>query len=99
MVTPTKDELIRVFRAIITEAMPEIQGLPYPVKAKVIRADQLARQIDAQVLAGDDNPWEDIPMLQRLDLPRGAEIPLPGALVRIGFYYNDPSLPFVDAIL
>jgi hypothetical protein len=63
--------------------------------------------VDVQPLlpdGGDDPSW---PVLSDVEVPvlwAGAQrgvfgLPAPGSIVRLGFYYDDPSQPYVDGVL
>lgn len=62
---------------------------------------------DVQPLTKDGSVDEDSPVIPDVEIPviwagpdRGIySLPVKGATVRVGFYYNDPSYPFVDAVL
>lgn len=63
--------------------------------------------VDVQPLKPDGSNDENAPEIPDVEIPvawagpgRGIFcLPVDGAIVRIGFYYNDPAHPFVDAIL
>jgi hypothetical protein len=63
--------------------------------------------VDVQVLAKDGTLSDDAPVISDVELsPLWAggntailAIPPKGAVVRVGFYYWDPSQPYVDAVL
>lgn len=101
----TKGELIAALRPIIHEILPEVAGgIPYPVKARVKKVRQAT--VDVQVLDADGLPRSDMPPLASVEVPKswtgtGWAVCLPpaGALIRVGFYYGDPSRPFVDAVI
>lgn len=63
--------------------------------------------VDVQPLKPDSTIDDSAPVIPDVEIPviwagpgRGIFcLPVAGAVVRIGFYYNDPAYPFVDAIL
>jgi hypothetical protein len=63
--------------------------------------------VDVQPLKPDGSNDDSQPVIPDVEVPviwagpnRGIFcLPVKGAIVRIGYYYNDPSYPFVDAIL
>lgn len=63
--------------------------------------------VDVQPLRPDGSEDDQAPVIPDVELPviwagpgRGIyALPEVGSIVRIGFYYNDPSAPFVDAVL
>ena len=63
--------------------------------------------VDVQPLKPDGTIDDTQPVIPDVELPvvwagpqRGIFcLPVKGAVVRLGYYYNDPSYPFVDAIL
>ncbi|MGE5606888.1 MAG: hypothetical protein ACM3YE_14525 [Bacteroidota bacterium] len=63
--------------------------------------------VDVQPLKPDGSVDDSAPAIPDVEIPifwagpnRGIFcLPVAGAVVRIGFYYNDPAYPFVDAIL
>lgn len=73
------------------------------------RADELQPRyaVDVQVLRRDWSEDTDWPVLPDVEVPvlwagpkRGVyALPKVKSIVRLGFYYDDPSQPFVDAVL
>ena len=63
--------------------------------------------VDVQPLKPDGTIDDSAPEIPDVEIPviwagpgRGIFcLPVAGAMVRIGFYYNDPAYPFVDAVL
>ncbi|MCR4443481.1 MAG: hypothetical protein NUV48_15210 [Peptococcaceae bacterium] len=104
----TNREAIEIFRTIMLEAFPELKGIPYKVKGKVVKIyENGPYAVDVQVLDKDDLPKEDMPILPKVEAPAlwsGSGIgiyciPPVGSVVRLGFYYNDPGQPYIDAVL
>lgn len=108
---PTKGELIKVLRSLVGEAFPELKGFPFQVHGKVVKAYQPGGRgtyaVDVQLLGRDGDILEDLPVLPAVELSpiwagpsRGIyALPPVGATVRVGFYYADPSQPYIDAVL
>lgn len=111
-----RDALIKALRALVREAIPELHGIVYAVKGRVIKvyeaagpmgSGRAAYAVDVQVLDADGLPRQDLPPLANVELPviwagpgRGIYcLPPVGAIVRVGFYYGDPSRPYVAAVL
>lgn len=111
-----REQLIKALRVLVREAIPDLRGIGYPVKARVLKVHEgagvmgpgrAAYSVDVLVLDADGLPREDLPPLANVEVPviwagpgRGIYcLPPVGAVVRVGFYYNDPSRPFVDAVL
>lgn len=73
------------------------------------RIDDFNRRysVDVKPLRPDGSEDENAPVIPDVELPviwagpgRGIyAVPVVGAIVRVGYYYNDPSHPFVDAVL
>jgi hypothetical protein len=103
-----KSQLVTALRQLVLEAIPEIKGKPYKVKGKVIKTYETGPYaVDIQVLGRDDLPDPDFPVLPAVEAPalwtgsaQGVYgVPPVGSLVRVGFYYNDPGQPYIDAVL
>lgn len=104
----TTRETIEVFRKVFLEAFPELKGIPYKVKGQVIKTYETGPfAVDIQVLNKEGVPNEDLPVLPMVEAPAlwsGSGIgiyciPAVGSIVRLGFYYNDPGQPYIDAVL
>lgn len=103
----TKGELIEALRPIIREMLPEVAaGLPYQVKGRVIKVHETT--VDVYVCDADGLPRDDMPPLAGVEVPKtwvggvdpwAYRLPPTGSQVRVGFYYGDPSRPFVDAVI
>lgn len=86
-----------------------IRGKVVKVNESGGRIDEFNRRysVDVQPLKPDGSVDEMAPVIPDVEVPviwagpgRGIYAsPEVGAIVRIGFYYNDPAQPFVDAIL
>lgn len=73
------------------------------------RIDEFNRlySVDVQPLKRDGSVDDAAPVIPDVEIPvlwagpgRGVYcLPVVGAMVRVAFYYNDPSHPFVDAVL
>ncbi|MDR3561912.1 MAG: hypothetical protein P4N59_10825 [Negativicutes bacterium] len=63
--------------------------------------------VDVQPLKPDGSVDESKPVIPDIEIPvlwggpdRGVFcLPVVGGVVRVGFYYNDPAYPFIDAVL
>jgi hypothetical protein len=80
------------------EVLPEISGIPYCVRARVVKIRD-ASTVDVRVLARDGSLDSSVPVLPELKLPAGSGPVTAGAEVRVGFYYNAPDQPYIDAVL
>ncbi|GAB6173272.1 MAG: hypothetical protein QMC95_06565 [Desulfitobacteriaceae bacterium] len=80
---------------VVNDEYPDLPGSSrFPVKAKVIGVH--VNVADIQVLDKLGNLLESIPPIPAVPIPdrlTGLKI---GDLVRVGFYYNDPSLAFIE---
>lgn len=97
------DDRLRTFveavKLVLTKEFPDITGrYRYPAKAKVIKvySDQY---VDLQLLDKQGNSDASTPPLPRVPPPPGVTKILTGSLARVGFYYNDPTQVFIEAIL
>ncbi len=103
-----KSEWLIAWRKLVFEAIPEIKGIPYKVKGIVTKTyENGPYAVDIQVLGRDGRPDESFPVLPAVNAPAlwtGSStgiygVPAVGSLVRVGFYYNDPGQPYIDAVL
>lgn len=88
-----------MMRARVVKGAPTEGGKP----------DLLTRRyvVDVQPLRPDGADDDEWPVLADVEVPvlwagpnRGVfGLPAPGAIVRLGFYYDDPSQPYVDGVL
>jgi hypothetical protein len=101
-------QLMQDLKIIMAEAYPEVlKGIPFKVKGKVVKAYTTGKYaVDIQILNKDGSINEEYPIFPAVPIPvmwaginRGIyAIPPVGAIVRLGFYYNDPGLPYIDAV-
>jgi len=104
----TNSQLMQDMKTIMAEAYSEmLKGIPFKVKGKVVKAYTTGRYaVDVQMLNQDGSVNEKYPIFPAVPIPviwtgvsRGIyAIPPVGAVVRLGFYYNDPGLPYIDAV-
>ncbi len=89
---------IEAVRFVLKRDFPDITGrYRYPAKAKVIKVyDDI---VDLQLLDKNGNPDLSSPPFPKVPLPAGVTQISAGTLVRVGFYYNDPTQVFIEAIL
>ncbi|MCM0757341.1 phage baseplate assembly protein V [Sporomusa sphaeroides DSM 2875] len=109
-------ELINLFKTIIKQAFPDLNGYHFPIRAKVVKVREAGGRVgaykklysvDVQPLKPDGSIDTDSPVIPDVEISpiwagpqRGIFcLPVVGAIVRVAFYYNDPSYPFVDAVL
>lgn len=109
-------ELKEMLRALIREAIPELNGFQAPMKAKVVKihepggsVTEFSKQysVDVQPLKADGSIDENKPVIPDVPIDvlwTGADravlaLPPIGALVRVEFYYWNPSHPFVSGVL
>ncbi|KEQ23432.1 hypothetical protein [Paenibacillus tyrfis] len=84
-------------KVIIETEMPELLA-PTRHMMRAVVLDVKGDFCDLQVLAVDDTPHALFPPLPHVPSPIGSTIQT-GQLVRIGFYYGDPSFPFIDEVI
>lgn len=91
-----KSELEKVIKSLIGHAFPVLKGIPFPVKGRITRVYQAGTMADIEMIESTGTPNPSI--LPKLRVPAGqvAEV---GKEVRLGFYYGDPSQPFIDEVL
>lgn len=94
----TTAEIDKVFRALVSRVFPILNGPICPYKGRVISVYDGGRKADVQVLDSTGNPISSWPVLPKLPVPRN-QTAQPGKLVRLGFYYADPSQPYIDEVL
>lgn len=109
-------ELKELLQALIREALPELNGFQFPIKAKVVKVHSAGGMvsefnkrysIDVQPLKADGSADEDKPVIPDVPIDilwAGSDravmaLPPIGAVVRVEFYYWDPSHPYVSGIL
>jgi len=94
----TREEVEKVFKALVSQAFPVLDGVLYPVRGVVIKTYNEGRQADVQVLDSSGDILSSWPVLAKLRVPMG-QIARTGDQVRVGFYYADPSQPYIDEVL
>ncbi|MGB9860325.1 hypothetical protein [Thermodesulfitimonas autotrophica] len=94
----TREEIEKVLKALVGQVFPVLNGALYPVKGKVIKTYNEGRQADVRVLDSSGNALSSWPVLAKLRVP-GNQTVQTGDQVRIGFYYADPSQPYIDEVL
>lgn len=89
-------ELEKVIKTLVGHAYPMLDGIPFPVKGRVVRIYELGKLADVQIVEASGQPMASV--LPKLRVPSGqtAEV---GKEVRVGFYYADPSQPYIDEVL
>lgn len=87
-----KDMIRHLVRELLKEEHPDLYQPHYPVKAKVVRV-YTDPAVDLQVLSPSGGADGEIPVIPRVRTESSYQV---GDTVRVGFYYNDPNLPFVD---
>lgn len=86
------DKLKHTIRQLLKEEHPDLFQPHYPVKARVVRK-YLDPAVDLQILSPSGSADPDIPVIPRVKTESTFEV---GHIVRVGFYYNDPNMPFVE---
>lgn len=86
------DKVSKLVKGTISEEYPYLDGMPYLVMAKVTKVNQGTVNIRLLNKAGNiDTTVSEIPNIT-------TEIELViGDIVRVGFYYSDLSMPYIDA--
>lgn len=84
-------------KIIIEQEFPELLS-PARQMLKAVVIDTKQAACDLQVLAADGAPHPSFPPLANVSVPTGAAVQI-GRKVRIGFYYTDPALPYIDEVL
>lgn len=109
-------ELKELLQALIREALPELNGFQFPMKAKVVKVHEAGGMVgefnkhysvDVQPLKADGSADENKPVIPDVPIDilwAGVDravmaLPPIGAVVRVEFYYWDPSHPFVSGVL
>ncbi|MCC5911314.1 MAG: hypothetical protein JJT76_12835 [Clostridiaceae bacterium] len=92
----SNSELKKIFRTIILESLPEVKRLNVMLKGRVTNVT--ATTVDFEALDDAGNPHPDFPEYKNIRRPKGISLEL-GDEIRIGFYYNDFSMPYVDAVI
>lgn len=80
-------------KLVLAREFPDLTGAyRYPVRARVIKVQGTGADIELLDKDGGTSP----PPLPAVPYPAGMGL-LPGDLVRVGFYYNDPAQAFIEA--
>lgn len=86
-------------KLVISKEFPDInKPYRYPAKAKVIKVYS-DLSVDLQLLDKYGSPDTSSPPFPRVPLPKGVTQIISDSEVRVGFYYNDPTQVFIEAIL
>lgn len=81
-------------KLVLEREFPDLTGAyRYPIRARVIKVQGAGADIELLDKDGGPSPT---PPLPAVPYPVGMEL-LPGDLVRVGFYYNDPAQAFIEA--
>ncbi|PZM64860.1 hypothetical protein [Paenibacillus dendritiformis] len=90
------DTFKEAVKVIIEKEFPELVS-PARHMLFAIVIDLKGAVVDLQVLAADGAPHPSFPPLPNVQLPPGLSLQI-GQRVRIGFYYADPALPYIDGV-
>jgi hypothetical protein len=84
-------------KTVIANEFPDLVGrYRYLVKAKVLKI-YLEGYADLQVYDAEGKPDQLVPPFPKVPVPNSLSQQLQqGSFVRVGFYYNDPTQPFID---
>ncbi len=87
------ETFLKSVKKAVIELFPEFSGkIHYPIKARIIKVG--SNVVDVQPLQRDGSTDEQMPPIPSLPLSTtGVQV---GGLVRLGFYYYDPSQPYID---
>lgn len=116
MAKDSTGQIRQLLEAIIREALPELNGFQFPLKARVTKLHERAGKVgeyqkiysvDVQPLKADGSIDETKPVIPDVPIDvhwAGSQrgilcIPPKGAVVRIGFYYWDPAMPYIDGVI
>lgn len=94
----TREEVEKVFKSLVGQVFTVLNGAMYPMKGKVIKIYNQGRQADVQVLDSAGSTLSSWPVLAKLRVPASQTAQI-GDQVRVGFYYADPSQPYIDEVL
>ncbi|MBW5445873.1 hypothetical protein GE107_07340 [Cohnella sp. CFH 77786] len=91
------DTFKEAVKIIIEKEFPELLS-PARHMMKAVVIDTKPTGCDLQVLAADGTPHPSFPPLPNVPMPFGMTVRV-GGKVRVGFYYGDPALPYIDEVL
>lgn len=91
------DTFKEAVKIIIEKEFPELLS-PARHMMRAIVIDARQSDCDLQVLAADGSPHPSFPPLANVLVPVGKSVQI-GQKVRIGFYYGDPAMPYIDEVL
>lgn len=91
------DTFKEAVKIIIEKEFPELLS-PARHMMQAVIIDVKTTVCDLQALAADGSPHPSFPPLANVPIPTGTTIQT-GQKVRIGFYYADPALPYIDEVL
>lgn len=91
------DTFKEAVKIIIEKEFPELLS-PARHMMRAVVIDTKPTVCDLQVLAADGTPHPSFPPLANVPVPIGMNVQA-GNKVRVGFYYADPALPYIDEVL
>ncbi|SKC68084.1 hypothetical protein [Maledivibacter halophilus] len=83
--------IVRTIRKFLKEKHPDLYSIHYPVKAVVTKSYEVF--VDIRLLDKYGKANDEYPEIPKVKVRNSYMV---GDVVRVGFYYNDLGMPYVD---